>query len=143
MLDLIQERYAYDDPWRLLVVCQLLNLTQRAQVEPLLGELFTRWPDAHAMCGASLVELMQFLRPLGNARTKAARLTQMSLQWWKEESETEEDRWPPAADFVAELYGCGPYAVDSYNYFVLGDTSNFLSGDSKLALWRRSKGLPV
>ena len=141
MVDLIQERYAEEDPWRMLVVCQLLNMTQRSQVEPLLDELFSRWPDAHAMAGASLVELKKFIRPLGNAQTKAARIVQMSFEWWREETECDEEEWPPSADFVAGLYGCGPYAVDSYNYFVIGDTSRFDSKDSKLAMWRQSKGL--
>ena len=138
MVDLIQERYAKEDPWRMLVVCQLLNLTQRKQMEPLLDELFRRWPDAYTMSGAMLTELMKFLRPLGNARTKAVRLVNMSLTWWQWERSGED---LPGPEFVRNLYGCGPYAVDSYNYFVLGDTSDFESGDSKLAMWRKENGI--
>src|SRR6185369_4151215 len=63
-LGLLQERVARDRhyPWRVLVVCALLNRTHRRQVRPMFEELFERAPTPEAMLGADLSDL---LRPLG------------------------------------------------------------------------------
>lgn len=41
---LLQEEFGQNHPWRVLVVCILLNRTQGAQARPVLEEFLRRWP---------------------------------------------------------------------------------------------------
>ncbi|KAB5512337.1 hypothetical protein DKX38_029365 [Salix brachista] len=43
--ELLQEGH-YHDPWRVLVICMLLNCTSGGQVRPILNDFFTLCPDA-------------------------------------------------------------------------------------------------
>jgi endonuclease III len=108
---LLQEIFA-DDPWRIFVCCILLNQTGRAQVDDVIDTVFERWPDAHAMAHAPLIELAGVLHPTGLHWSKAGRLQRMSEQYteWYETG-----RMMPI-----EIHGVGQYAVDSYEIFYCG-----------------------
>ena len=49
--DLVQEPYFGDD-WKILVCCQLLNMTTHVQVRKVLPVLFGEWANAEAMANA-------------------------------------------------------------------------------------------
>ena len=135
-VDLIQDRYK-GDTWRLLVVCALLNQTPRKRVEPMLDELFNLWPNPRAMAYAREHELTDFLRPLGLQRNRARSLIMMSQKW--EECIVFDRKGNHAEHWLKTLPGVGPYALDSYRFFVLRDTSRFESGDKELAKWLKQK----
>ncbi len=61
---LIQEQY-WPDGWKILVCCLCLNLTTRKQMEPVVAELFRRWPTPGLLAAAPDDELADLIRPLG------------------------------------------------------------------------------
>lgn len=130
----MQQRYA-DEPWKLLVCCVLLNQTHRRQVDRVLEELFERYPDCLAMAMADEDELADAVRSTGFARSKARRLVELSSGWAVSSSPI------PPESYVAGLAGVGPYALDSYRIFVLGDTSRCDSRDKELLAWARENGV--
>jgi endonuclease III len=133
---LLQEIYA-DDPWKLLVCCMLLNQTNRRAVDRLIEDgFFRRYPYPTAMSQSPVELLVEKLRPLGLQNTRARKLQTFSRGWTiaLRSSRENGERWPTAG-VVAGLAGVGPYALDSYRFFVLGDTSRFESGDKELKRW--------
>lgn len=116
---LIQEEYykKSDDPWRLLVCCILLNRTTGRQVKAVLDELFSRWPTAQALGAADIPTVEGVISSLG-LRKRAMYLVKMSRRYHH-------------ADDITYLMGCGQYAQDSWDIFVLGDLST-LPTDVKL-----------
>ena len=61
---LLQEIYL-TDPWKMLVCCMLLNLTNRKQVDTVREELFTKYRTPKDMMNADHRELADILKPLG------------------------------------------------------------------------------
>lgn len=106
---LIQEEFQ-DDPWKVLVVCILLNRTRGEQVYKVVWPLFEKYPNAQAMCEGDLEEIKDMVRPLGLSTEKSLHLKLMSHQWYN-------DIW----ESITDLSGCGKYALDSYEIFVEGD----------------------
>lgn len=104
---LIQEDYV-DDPWKLLVVCILLNRTQGVQVRRVLPLLFERYPSPRIMAKASASQLAMLISGLGLENVKALRLKAMSALWGLRP--------------IAQLPGIGRYALDSYAIFIEGRT---------------------
>lgn len=126
----LQKMYAdQGDAWKCLVACILLNLTSRAQVDKVIDELFVRWPTPYAMATSSKPELMAHLAPLGLADRRSESLRKMSMSY------VVRSERPIPEHVVATFSGVGPYALDSYRFFVLGDTSRFESGDKVLAAY--------
>lgn len=109
-------------PWRVLVVCALLNLTSRDQVRPILDELFGRWPHPEAMA-LSGPDLEEFLQPLGLGEQRARRLRRMSEEYMGLDVLS---GW-----HVGQLHACGAYSADAFRVFCQGDIS-FLPGDRVL-----------
>jgi len=125
----LQVRYI-SDPWRVLVVSMLLNLTSRDHVRPVLEPLFERWPSAQAMAGANVEQLERVLRPTGLQAQRAVRLVRMSHEFIK---------MPVLSTFhVGHLPGCGLYAADSFRVFCQGDYRTPV-GDRVLAEYVKEK----
>lgn len=119
---LLQEDFCsgdWPDPWKVLVLCQMLNRTTWMQVEKVAKKFFERWPSPSSVVHEedeffawSRVEL----KPLGLAEIRARRIYRMS-------SDIDVDRklfgddW---ASYPVSLYaGCGVYATDAWFLFVL------------------------
>jgi len=106
---LIQEKY-WPDGWKILVCCLCLNLTKRAQMEPVVEEMFRRWPTPQALAAATDADLEDLIRPLGMQRKRTQTLKRMSAEYaaggWKQ---------------AKELHGIGKYGDDAYRIFILGD----------------------
>jgi adenine-specific DNA glycosylase len=132
--DLIQSHFDGDEHqgWKVLIACMSLNLTRREQAEPVLAALFKMFPTPEAMAGARRVVLEEMMKPLGLWKCRAKRAKRLSQDWI---------RFRDGEIGLDEIHGVGLYAIDSYNYFVLDDTSKFRSGDVKLRAWREWKGL--
>ena len=122
---LLQEVHS-NSPWKMMVCCILLNQTNRRQVDRVIDELFARWPYSSIMAGieskSETQELVDVLRPLGFQRRRATTLIRFSRDWCQ-------------GKLMAECYGIGPYALDSFRIFYLRDYSRFESGDKEIAAW--------
>lgn len=105
---LLQERY-WPDEWKILVCCILLNRTKRAQVEPILDQLFQAYPDARVMSRAEFSHLSSVLKPLGFQNRRARTLQQFS-----------DDFLNKLWDDPRELYGVGEYAARGWEMLCAG-----------------------
>lgn len=100
------------DPWRVLVVCALLNLTAREQVWSIIEDFFDRWPGPTDTEAAG-PELEEFLQPLGLGAQRARRLRGMAVDYLRAEE--------LSRTIIQQLHGCGQYAADSFDIFCRGD----------------------
>lgn len=108
-LGLLEEAFS-NDPWRLLVVCLLLNQSRAEAVRKVLDPLFSRFPSPATLAHAPHGDLESLLRPLGLQTRRASLLVAFSAAFARGD-------WSDPA----ELPGVGRYASDAYRMFVLGD----------------------
>ena len=101
---MLQEIYL-SDPWKMLVCCMLLNLTNRKQVDTIRKQLFDKYKTPQDMMNAKHEELADILKPLGLYNRRANSLRKMSEGYIK------------GFKSVDELYGIGQYAKDSWDIF--------------------------
>ena len=101
---MLQEIYL-NDPWKMLVCCMLLNLTNRKQVDTIRKQLFDKYKTPQDMMNAKHEELADILKPLGLYNRRANSLRKMSEGYIK------------GFNSVDELYGIGQYAKDSWDIF--------------------------
>nr|XP_016435738.1 PREDICTED: uncharacterized protein LOC107761959 [Nicotiana tabacum]XP_016435739.1 PREDICTED: uncharacterized protein LOC107761959 [Nicotiana tabacum] len=117
---LLQEDHAHD-PWRVLVICMLLNCTTGLQVRRVLSELFTLCPNAMAATEVAPEDIKKLIQPLGIYR-KRTRMIQRLSQEYLGESWTH----------VTQLHGIGKYAADAYAIFCTGKWDQVTPDDHML-----------
>ncbi|EEE69168.1 uncharacterized protein [Oryza sativa Japonica Group] len=117
---LLQEKYA-SDPWKVIVICMLLNLTQGKQVRRKVKGFFKRYPDAQTAFSADPEKMAKYLAPLGLQRVKVNRIQRFSKAYVEEE-------WT----YITELCGVGKYAADAYAIFCAGRATEVVPADHKL-----------
>jgi hypothetical protein len=107
-----QEEYR-DDPWKMLMVCFMLNQTSHKQVDQIRHEFFSRYPNAQALIDAKEEEIKELIKPLGfyNRRVKAWK--EFCQQWIDAGTDT------PSLAQLIEMKGVGKYALDSWKVFQL------------------------
>ena len=119
---LIQEDLC-DRPWRMLIACIMLNLTNIKQVRPIIWKFFEEYPDEVAAARADKETLATMLQPLGLHNRRAGSIIKFSTAYatggWTD---------------VLKLPGIGKYAADSYEIFVVGNL-DVRPTDSKLKLY--------
>lgn len=103
---LIQEELR-NEPWKLLVCCMFLNLTNIKQVRCVVDAFFTKWPTPEAAASANIQEMIEVIHSLGFYNRRAATIIKMSRAFID------------GVD-VKNLPGVGRYALDSYMIFVNG-----------------------
>jgi methyl-CpG-binding domain protein 4 len=110
---LLQEKYR-DDPWKVLVVCILMNKTGGDQACPVAARIFERYPDAGSLASEDPEKLHDLLRPLGLWKKRSSTLVRFSKEYalWDFED-------------PSELHGIGEYGADSYRIFVEGNLNTF------------------
>ena len=124
-LNLIQEDYVGSEhyPWRVLVICQCLNLASWPTVEVVVKEFFEKYPDPYACDEVSLDEntdsnreLYELVKYLGFGTRRVSYLVRMSREYVKCMRAYHEvySSYP-----VQEFIGCGKYARDAWTLFVL------------------------
>lgn len=118
---LLQEDYVNTahGPWKILVICILLNLTNHKQVEPILDQLFSKWPSPRALADFQvdeLIELQTMLKPTGLSTRKALNLVETSIAYL-----IDDQRYQGMYQLygVSHYRGCGQYAQDAWKLFVL------------------------
>lgn len=125
---LVQERVrgSSDYPWKVIVLCALMNRTHARQVRPIMGELFSTWANPYSMsCAGRALE--NLIRPLGFYNQRAKTLRRMSEDY---------------AQFVhvEKCRGVGQFGRDAVRIFVYGEC-DFEPNDGflgKYVRWRRS-----
>ena len=117
---LLQELY-WPDEWKILICCQLLNLTTRRQVDKIIHELFSRYPGPASMATAKDSELYKIIKSLGMANKRVKTLKRFSKEYMIKDWSTPK-----------ELYGCGKYADDAWRIFCRGDWQDVQPNDHAL-----------
>ncbi|KAG6397694.1 hypothetical protein SASPL_143864 [Salvia splendens] len=105
---LMQEDHVFD-PWRVLVICMLLNLTTGVQARRVLPDLFKICPDAKTAMTADVDYVADLIHSLGLQKKRAVMIQQLSAQYVTES-------WT----HVTQLIGVGKYAADAYAIFCTG-----------------------
>ncbi|XP_057532276.1 uncharacterized protein LOC130810289 [Amaranthus tricolor] len=120
--NLLQEDHAYD-PWRVLVICMLLNITTGPQVKKVLSLFFDVCPNAEAAVNSDIIRIASVIQTLGLQRKRAAMIQRFSTEYLC-------DDWT----HVTQLHGIGKYAADAYAIFCTGKwreiIGSFLDGSS-------------
>lgn len=134
-LNTIQELVGRDlhYPWRVLVVCTLLNQTHGRGVRPMIDEFFKIVPTPDAMMHVEKEAIDHLLRPLGFHNRRYVTLCRMTRDYLNGRQ-------------YREMYGVGPYALDSIDLFVHGRTDALNPKDTWLRpylTWRRAGGHAV
>ncbi|CAN0883853.1 Methyl-CpG-binding domain protein 4-like protein [Linum grandiflorum] len=125
---LLQEEHAHD-PWRVLVICMLLNRTTgdqpnwngKWQVRGVLDEFFMLCPDAKTARETDEEEIQKVIQGLGLYRKRAKMIRRFSDEFLQEE-------WT----YVTKLHGVGKYAADAYAIFCTGMWNHVIPCDHKL-----------
>ncbi|KAJ0048640.1 hypothetical protein Pint_16763 [Pistacia integerrima] len=105
---LLQEDH-YHDPWRVLVICMLLNRTSGTQARRVISELFTLCPDAKTATEVDPEDIEKIIQTLGLQKKRAMMIQRFSQEYLWEE-------WT----HVTQLHGVGKYAADAYAIFCTG-----------------------
>lgn len=106
--NLLQENHAHD-PWRVLVICMLLNCTTGVQVRRVVEEFFTLCPNAVAATKVAPEDIEKLIRPLGLYTKRSLAIPQLSQEYLGK-------TWT----HVTQLHGVGKYAADAYAIFCTG-----------------------
>ncbi|KAH9612166.1 hypothetical protein KSS87_001015 [Heliosperma pusillum] len=106
--NLLQEDHVHD-PWRVLVICMLLNITTGPQVRRVLESFFQLCPNAEAALNTNEIEIAIKIASLGLHRKRAAMIRRFSKEYLS-------DDWT----HVTQLHGIGKYAADAYAIFCTG-----------------------
>lgn len=117
--NLIQEELR-DEPWRLLVACIMLNLTNIVQVRPIIALFFEKYPDCTSVTPDDEAAIAELIRPLGLYNRRAKSIVKMSLAYQR--------GW----SVITDLPGVGKYAADSYRIFCEGRLDDVQPTDKKL-----------
>ncbi|KAJ6748905.1 METHYL-CPG-BINDING PROTEIN [Salix purpurea] len=109
------------DPWRVLVICMLLNRTAGTRAERVITDLFTLCPDAKAATGVATEEIERAIKSLGLQKRRAKMVRRLSEDYL-------EEGWT----HVTQLPGVGKYAADAYAIFCTGKWEQVRPNDHML-----------
>lgn len=111
-----QEEYR-DDPWKMLMVCFMLNQTSHKQVDQVRHQFFERFPNAESIILAEEKEIADMIKPLGFYNKRAKAWKEFCYQWINETRYHGGVYLP--LDTLAKMKGVGKYALDSWKVFQL------------------------
>ncbi|XP_058189928.1 uncharacterized protein LOC131307451 isoform X1 [Rhododendron vialii] len=117
---LLQENHAYD-PWRVLVICMLLNKTTGLQAGRVLPDLFSLCPNAKTATEVTTEQIASVIKSLGLYNKRALMIQRLSREYLGES-------WTHAT----QLHGVGKYAADAYAIFCTGKWDRVEPEDRKL-----------
>lgn len=104
-----QEIYR-DDPWKMLIVCMMLNQTSYKQVDKVRIKFFETFPDPSSLIAASDEEVTSIIRPLGFYNKQCKVWKEFSKRWLSKDWQN-----------IRDLPGVGKYASDSWKIFREGN----------------------
>ena len=103
-----QEIYR-DEPWKMLIICFMLNQTSYKQVDQVRDEFFEKFPGPLSLLRAADEEVIKIIKPLGFYNRRCKQWKAFSKAWIEGDWENIED-----------LPGVGKYAADSWKVFQEG-----------------------
>ncbi|KAK9085620.1 hypothetical protein Sjap_026031 [Stephania japonica] len=131
---LIQEEH-FRDPWRVLVICMLLNRTTGRQARGVVSDLFNLCPDAKTATEIATENIEKVIQGLGFQHKRANMIQQLSQEYLGQ-------NWT----HVTQLHGVGKYAADAYAIFCTGKWERVKPTDHMLNkywdylnLWARNR----
>jgi endonuclease III len=110
-----QEEYR-EDPWKMLMVCFMLNQTSHKQVDQVRHEFFDRFPTPEALVAAEESEIASMIKTLGFYNRRAKSWKEFSKQWIEA---VEEYGISVPLSVLEDMKGVGRYALDSWKVFQL------------------------
>jgi methyl-CpG-binding domain protein 4 len=120
------EEELYDNPWKLLIGCLLLNKTSANQVRGVIWDLFALIPTPEAAAALEdTSEIEKIIQPLGLFRKRAVAIKKMSVDYL-------EKQWRDPK----ELFNLGQYAADAYFIFCRGMWRDVYPEDKDLKRYR-------
>lgn len=99
----------FHDPWRVLVICILLNRTSGSQTRRIISEFFSLCPNAKAATEVAPEQILTIIRTLGLHHKRAVMIQRFSREYLGQ-------NWT----HVTQLHGIGKYAADAYALFCTG-----------------------
>lgn len=111
-----QEEYR-EDPWKMLMVCFMLNQTSHKQVDQVRNQFFERFPNAESIVLAEDKEISDIIKPLGFYNKRAKAWKEFCHQWINETRYYGTVMLPVSA--LEKMKGVGKYALDSWKVFQL------------------------
>ncbi|KAL0654887.1 hypothetical protein Bca4012_075471 [Brassica carinata] len=81
--NLLQEDH-WHDPWRVLVICMLLNKTSGAQTRGVISDLFALCPNAKTATKVEEKEIETLIKPLGLQNKRSKMIKRFSLEYLQE-----------------------------------------------------------
>ncbi|XP_073035151.1 uncharacterized protein [Primulina eburnea] len=122
---LIQHDHA-SDPWRVLVICMLLNKSGGLQLKKILSDFFNLCPNAKRATEIPAGDIENVIRTLGLQRKRSVAIQRLSREYL-------EESWT----HVTDLTGVGKYAADAYAIFCTGKWERVRPCDKELVkYWR-------
>ena len=117
------EEWLWNQPWRMLIACILLNKTTAKQLlnNQVLQRVMDQWPSPGEMARADVDELQSLIQPLGLHRNRSRSLVRFSAEYLAK------DWYYPIV-----LHGIGKYADDAYRIFCLGEWKTCKPSDRQL-----------
>jgi hypothetical protein len=114
-----QEEYR-DDPWKMLMVCFMLNQTHHRQVDEVREHFFMKCSDPKTLIDCPDQEIIDIIKPLGfyNRRVKAWK--EFCYQWLEAVEKYGNCIFIPVSE-IEKMKGVGKYALDSWKVFQLFD----------------------
>mmetsp|Transcript_16531 Transcript_16531/g.31316 ORF Transcript_16531/g.31316 Transcript_16531/m.31316 type:complete len:423 (+) Transcript_16531:36-1304(+) len=143
---LLEELFV-DDPWRLLLSTILLNRTCREQVDFVMYQLLERYPTSQSMENGDVKVISGIIRSLGMHHRRTQTLIRFSREYNEMVSSFRSQHSIGINDIpfnlsrnnILGLYGCGIYAADAYEIFILGKYGNVTSSDHALRYFTEYK----
>ncbi|KAH7426558.1 hypothetical protein KP509_10G006000 [Ceratopteris richardii] len=117
---LIQEEL-YQDPWKVLVACMLLNKTSGTQMRKIIWDFFDLCPTPEVASTIDTNKIEDIIRGLGLQKKRAQMIQKFSKDYLGKE-------WSN----VGQLHGIGKYATDAYAIFCEGRWREVEPKDHKL-----------
>lgn len=117
---LLQHDHA-SDPWRVLVICMLLNKTGSRQLKRVLSEIFKLCPNAKRATEIPAGDIENVIRTLGFQKKRSVAIQRLSKEYL-------EESWT----HVTDLAGVGKYAADAYAIFCTGKWERLKPCDKEL-----------
>jgi len=112
-----QEIYR-DDPFKMLMVCFMLNQTSHKQVDQVRSEFFEKYPTAKSLVEAEESDIASMIKPLGFYNRRAKAWKEFSAQWIRAVDHYGSALNIPLID-LEKMKGVGRYALDSWKVFQL------------------------
>lgn len=110
-----QEEYR-DEPWKMMMICMMLNCTSYKQVDQIKDQFFLKYPDAKSIVDSDPEELSEIIKPLGFYNKRVTQWKKFCSEWIRLSCEYDKDSEIPS-EKIAELHGVGDYALASWKVF--------------------------